>query len=125
MTLRRTIFLLSLMVFASPMTAWAEEPMGSLGDQTKQEGANLQGMKATPSKPTPTAPSAEQLQPLEERIKRAVEISSDSTETVDKQKQTAPSGEIRENKWSFVIAAYLLSWLALVGYLLSLRRRGL
>ena len=36
-----------------------------------------------------------------------------------------PTGEISRNRWSFVIAAYGLSWLALLGYLFSLYKRGL
>ena len=36
-----------------------------------------------------------------------------------------PTGEITSNKWNFVIAAYGLSWLGLLGYLLSLYKRGL
>ena len=36
-----------------------------------------------------------------------------------------PTGEILSNKWGFVVAAYALSWMALLGYLLSLYNRGL
>ena len=36
-----------------------------------------------------------------------------------------PTGEISSNKWNFVIAAYGLSWLGLLGYLVSLYKRGL
>lgn len=36
-----------------------------------------------------------------------------------------PTGEILSNKWGYVIAAYTLSWAALLGYLYSLYKRGL
>jgi len=36
-----------------------------------------------------------------------------------------PTGEISSDKWHFVIAAYGLSWLGLLGYLFSLYKRGL
>ena len=38
---------------------------------------------------------------------------------------STPTGEISSNKWSYVIAAYGLSWAALLGYLFSLYKRGL
>ena len=112
--------MLLLFVFGSGLSL-AEDSNPSVQSEAKVNPAEL--IRPVPSEKTVTEP--ERL--LQEQGSTVAPIGDSPVAKAlpEEDDKEQPSGEITENGWAFVIAAYGLSWLGLLGYLFTLYRRGL